>query len=223
MRAKLMLAACLAALTVPVASAEDMNWTGFYAGIHGDNLSVATDYETPATPAQSLEGAMLGIQAGYNWQHNNLVFGVEGDLSWGELDDFIRDGNFLTEDGKMNSAGSLRARLGLSVDNWLPYLTGGWAWNELEQGSTCPVGAPFGVCAFTGAFDVRSTESFSGWVFGAGVEVAVAPHWSLKTEYLAGDYGSASYTGTVPGFGTVTTSVQQDIDYRAQVGVNYRF
>jgi outer membrane immunogenic protein len=39
-----------------------------------------------------------------------------------------------------------------------------------------------------------SSATKAGWTAGAGVEVAVAPHWSAKVEYLFVDLGNGSCT-----------------------------
>lgn len=209
------------------AQADGMNsgWHGFYVGAHGSYLDTDTSYINPATPEQSYSGAMLGLQAGFNIDVGpRWILGLEADMSWGNLEEFIRDGNFLTEDGTIDTSGTLRARLGyLVAPDVLLYATGGLAWNDLEQGLTCPAAAAFGICAVTGAFDVRSTETYMGWVAGAGIEFQIAPKWSLKGEVMAGDYGSADYTATVPVFGTSTTPVDQSLNVLVQFGVNYHF
>jgi outer membrane immunogenic protein len=228
MKKSLIAAAALAAsftliATTARADGADGGWHGFYVGLHGSYLESDTTYATPATPQQSLDGALLGFQAGVNFHLSpNWVFGIEGDLSFGEINDFIRDGNFLTEDGSIDMAGTLRARLGYAVSpGALIYATGGLAWDSLEQGSTCPAAAPFGVCALTGAFDARSTETYMGWVAGGGIEYKIAPKWSLKTEVMAGDFGSQDYTATIPVFGTVTAPVEHDLNLLVQFGVNF--
>jgi outer membrane immunogenic protein len=229
MRKTLLVSAAMAASMSLASTAQAdgamSGWHGFYVGAHGSYLDTDTDYANPATPEQSFSGAMLGIQAGFNFDIGpNWILGLEADISWGNLDEFIRDGNFLTEDGQIDTSGTLRARLGyLASPDVLLYATGGLAWNELEQGLTCPAAAAFGICAVTGAFDVRSSETFMGWVVGGGVEFQIAPKWSLKAEAMAGDYGSADYTATVPVFGTSTTAVGQNLNVLVQFGVNYHF
>jgi len=200
-------------------------WHGFYVGAHGSYLETDTSYIDPLTPEQLFSGAMLGVQAGFNIDIGpKWILGLEADISWGNLNEFIRDGNFLTEDGRIDTSGTLRARLGYLVSpDVLLYATGGLAWNELEQGITCPPAAPAGICAVTGAFDARSSETFMGWVVGGGIEFQIAPKWSLKAEAMAGDYGSADYTATVPVFGTSTTPVEQNLNVLVQFGVNYHF
>jgi outer membrane immunogenic protein len=225
MRKTLTAAAALAAgiALASAAQAGDSMWNGFYVGVHGSYLDAETDYATPATPDQSLSGALLGIQAGYNFHlSQGWMFGIEADIGFGEIDDFIRDGNFLTEDGHIDRAGTLRARIGYAFSpDMLGYVTGGLAFDELEQGSTCPAAAPFGICSVTGAYDVRSTETFMGWAAGVGLEFAIGPHWSMKGEVMTGDFGTEDYTGTVPVVGTVTTPVSQDLNVLVQFGVNY--
>ena len=205
------------------AQTYDVKWQGFYIGGHGAYLSATTDYVNPSTPSQTLEGAMLGLQAGYNWQMGRVVLGVEADVSFGNVNDFIRDGNFLTEDGEIRAFGSVRARLGYSFGNILPYVTGGLMWARLEQGITCPTGAPAAFCQAAGPFDARSTETLLGWTAGAGVEYAINRNWSLKGEVLFGKFDDKDYTGNAGNFGTQTTPVELDLNYTAKIGVNYRF
>lgn len=219
------IAASLSLAATAQADGTNSGWHGFYVGAHGSYLDTDTAYINPATPEQSYSGAMLGVQAGFNIDVGpRWILGLEADISWGNLEEFIRDGNFLTEDGTIDTSGTLRARLGyLVAPDVLLYATGGLAWNDLEQGLTCPAAAAFGICAVTGAFDVRSTETYMGWVAGAGIEFQIAPKWSLKGEVMAGDYGSADYTATVPVFGTSTTPVDQSLNVLVQFGVNYHF
>lgn len=218
-------------------SAAATNWQGFYIGAQGDYLGGRTKYPaSPDTPQQSYSGALGGIQAGYNWQSGPVVFGLEADLAFGSVDDLVHDGTFLTESGKLSSLGSVRARLGYSFGNLLLYGTGGPAWARLEQGTSCPSGATFGVCAVTGPFNVSVKETLSGWLFGGGAEYAFDSHWSLKGEILFSSFNTKTYTSTVqngfsllmgravPG-GSITASVpvDLDLDYVAKVGINYRF
>jgi opacity protein-like surface antigen len=58
-------------------------------------------------------GILGGLHLGYNWQHQNIVLGAEGDISLnGGLDNYLA---------------SLRARLGIASDDMLFYITGGLA------------------------------------------------------------------------------------------------
>jgi outer membrane immunogenic protein len=207
------------------ASAQNLekNWQGFYVGGHGAYLSSDTAYANPTTPTQSLDGALLGLQAGYNWQLGNVVLGAEADVSFGNIKDAVRDGNFLSYNGKIDTMGTVRGRLGYSFGAVMPYLTAGYAWANVEQGSSCPAAAPFGLCAGTGPFTVGSNETMKGWAYGGGVEWAIARQWSLKAELLFIDFDTAHYTANIPNVGTVTAPADLDVNYVAKVGVNYRF
>lgn len=206
--------------------AED--WTGLYLGVHGGSLRAQTDYLNPTTPSQNLDGAVFGGQVGYNLQSGNVVYGIEADASFGSLDDDVKDGNFLRYNGDLEAFGTIRGRIGYAVGEFLPYITAGVAWANLEQGSSCPVGAAFGVCVgFPGGFDVKGTETFWGWTVGGGVEWAFAKSWSFKAEALFSEFDDEEiYTATLPsalGPVTVNAPAALDVDSRLTVGINYRF
>jgi hypothetical protein len=107
------------------------NWSGLYIGASGSYLSAETEYTNPATPRQEFSGAMLGAQLGYNFQFNQIVVGAEVDWSRGNLDAFIRDGNYLTYSGNVDMYASLRLRAGVAIGNFLPFVTIGRAWTRL--------------------------------------------------------------------------------------------
>jgi outer membrane immunogenic protein len=200
------------------------DWTGFYIGAHGGSLTSETDYLNPTTPAQDLDGAVFGGQVGYNFQTGNVVFGVETDVSFGSIDDSVKDGNFLGFNGDLEAFGTIRGRLGYAFGDFLPYVTAGVAWARLEQGSTCPVAAAFGACVFFPmGFDVKSTETLWGWTAGGGVEWAIDKSWSLKAEALFGDLDGEVYTATLPVVGPTSAPADLDFDSRLTVGVNYHF
>lgn len=107
------------------ASAQAPRWTGFYIGAHGLYLESETSYANPTTPHQYFRGPMAGAQIGYNYQFQQFVIGAEADISFGGLDDAVRDGNFLTFNGKVESMGTLRARFGYDFNGFMPYVTAG--------------------------------------------------------------------------------------------------
>src|ERR1700761_6175298 len=64
-------------------------WTGFYIGTHGGygwgTKTFLDNFPTPdlALDAQpSTHGGFAGLQAGYDYQFNWLLVGVQGDFSW---------------------------------------------------------------------------------------------------------------------------------------------
>src|SRR5690349_16533508 len=133
MRSVLFTAAC-AAVLAGAASAADLprpsyyspspiippsfyGWTGPYLG---GNLGYewGTTGNNPTRPS-GFEG---GLQAGYNWQTGQFVFGGEADFQLSGANDTVAPWKFSNP-----WFGTLRARGGVAVDNFLIYGTLGFA------------------------------------------------------------------------------------------------
>src|ERR1041385_8473928 len=59
------------------------NWTGFYIGINGGGAwgnSEWTNAALGSTGSFDISGGLVGGTIGYNWQVNQFVFGLEGDI-----------------------------------------------------------------------------------------------------------------------------------------------
>jgi opacity protein-like surface antigen len=199
----------LAADVAPVAAAPVFAaplWTGFYMGAHVgggqskkkfiDNFPVF-DGELDAKP--KLDGVLGGLQAGYNYQWNWLVVGVEGDFSWAGVRD-SRFNCFLFGDqvcsAEVEWFGTATGRVGAAVGPWLIYGKGGAAWarDRYTDLATCSGSQPVfraGIPADCGDTYV-GMQTRNGWVLGAGVEYRIAPNWSLKAEYNHMDFGKKS-------------------------------
>lgn len=214
---------CHPATAEPRQQPAPVNWTGFYFGAQGGYLKAHTNYANPATPTQDFKGGLWGGQVGYNYQIKQLVLGVEGDGAWGSsLDTFIRDGNFLTENGKIDWMFTVRGRVGYAFGSFLPYGTVGRTWMRLEQGTACPAGAAFGVCAVTGAFNIQLSQTFTGWVYGGGVEYAFNKNWSVKVETLWTKLDDKIYSSNVPVVGVVSAPVGLSTSTIVRAGLNFR-
>ncbi|HEY5503627.1 MAG TPA: outer membrane beta-barrel protein, partial [Sedimentisphaerales bacterium] len=151
------------------------NWAGFYVGFNAgwgssNAAQVFTSTPTPSTPASwslSQGGTLLGGVVGYNWQAGNIVAGIEGDWAWTLINDTgsgCVNGCYTT----VNSLGTLRGRVGYSWSIFMPYLTGGFAWGNIESGQQ--------------GFVSNSWQP--GFTVGGGIEALFAPNWSVKAEYL---------------------------------------
>jgi opacity protein-like surface antigen len=81
------------------------------------------------------------------------------------------------------------------MGNVLPYVTGGAALTSLKQGEVCPepAAAPFGFCHSHGPFDLSESKTLVGGTVGAGVEVALAPGWTLQAQYLHTFFPDTTY------------------------------
>ncbi len=221
MRKTVAILAAMAAMPVAVAlsgisaaEATPYNWTGFYVGGQfggGWGTSQTTNVTaTPSEPAGSVDspidlgGALGGFYAGYNYQMNQYLFGIDGDFSWSGVDGDstdigITNGHTLSHHSYMDWLTSVTGRVGYTSNNWLLFAKGGWAWAQFHGTTNNTLGA----VNFGGG---SSSEVRDGWTVGAGLEYAVTSHVTLKVEYDYVGFATASYSSTdVSATGVVTT------------------
>lgn len=227
------------------------SWTGFYIGGHSGyswgNVSGDTAHGViPPVPPFSLvpgtsvfsigrdvdpNGALGGIQAGYNFQAGQAVFGIEADFSWtGQRDTFNFNGHTIAfgEDfsyqetfaAKLKYLGTVRGRLGYAYGDFLPYITGGVAWGRLSidmnwrEAQSIGINIPpFATATFAGS----EAHTLVGWTLGAGFEYAFAKQWSTKAEYLYVDLGDKTYFAGIQGGGSFGLQ-----DHIVRIGINFR-
>jgi len=177
----------------PVAVAPIYSWTGFYLGAMGGYAE---------------KGGLAGGTIGFNWQTGGLVLGVEADGAWSNAKPNLTGAAVagLTFDDRVNSMGTVRGRVGYAFDQVLVYGTGGYAWMD-NKVTISGIGGTF-----------SNSQVLNGWAAGAGVEVMIAPKWSVKAEYLYRRFGNQDYTFP-QGVLTVTDPSINSV----QVGVNYHF
>lgn len=212
------------------------DWSGGYVGAHaGYGWGSAHDKNNPQAVKKEIDGGLVGIQAGYNWQFdNNLVLGVEGDVSFGSVNDKWRDDNqysgYYTED-KVTALGTLRARLGYAADNFMPYVTGGLAIAKTKHVLGCDpalVRATAGSCLTdpNRVFHASKSDTSTGYALGFGGEYAVTKNWTFKAEYLYTDLGKSTVRLVDPR-DPITNPVHNrkfDTSFSTvRVGVNYKF
>jgi len=65
-------------------------------------------------------------------------------------------------------------------------------------------------------------ETRNGWTAGGGIEVAFAPGWSAKLEYLYLDFGRESTTWTLGALPSIADDARFTMNV-VRAGVNYRF
>ena len=178
-------------------------WTGFYVGINGGGGWGSSQWD--AVNSFDVSGGLIGGTVGYNWQFGQVVIGAEADIDWSGIKGtttVLCPGGCKTRNKWLATA---RGRLGLAFDRFLPYVTGGLAFGDIN--ATVPV-LPGG------------SISNAGWTVGAGLEVGLVSNVSLKAEYLYVDLGNFNCglnCGLVPGSNvSFTTSV-----FRG--GANVRF
>jgi outer membrane immunogenic protein len=160
------------------AYAAPYNWSGFYIGVVGAGGWADSTHTVGGATSGSFNqsGGAIGGTLGYNWQSGNIVFGLEGDLSWADItgsSSACAPSCFTT----IRSIDTARGRVGMAFDNWLPYITGGLAVANIDAGQS---GLGSG------------TDTRLGATVGAGVEWMFAQNWSAKAEYLYATFDSQS-------------------------------
>jgi outer membrane immunogenic protein len=146
-------------------------WEGLYIGAHGGDAA-GSDTPRNTSEAVDLSGASAGLHAGYNWQARQWVLGLEGDAAWSNLDGGRRLVGPVDAMAQYDWTASIRARLGIAVDNVLLYATGGIAFGG------------FHATVSDGAGVSRAGERLVGCVIGGGLEWKRNPNLSLRFEGL---------------------------------------
>lgn len=184
------------------------NWTGGYIGAQLGYGWADTDASATA-PAQTFgydsNGVVGGLHAGYNFQNQTFVYGVEADIDFADLDGSgLGSAGTLTHQTEVNWIGSLRARLGFAADRTLFYVTGGWAFGEVDV-------------SVTGAAAGSDSETRNGWILGGGVEQAVTNNITARLEYRYVDLGDESFSNTL-------LSESSDVTVQSlRAGVSWKF
>ncbi len=182
------------------------NWSGFYLGINGGGGWGRSTWTT--TGPFDTSGGLVGGTLGYNYQVNQVVLGVEGDIDWANINGSTNTG--CTAVGGTGCAtgdnwlSTVRGRLGYAADRFMPYITGGAAFGDIKASGP----------GLTG-----TDTTNAGWTLGGGIEFAIAGHWTAKAEYLYVDLGSVSC-------GLACGAAVQNVNWHANIGrlgLNYRF
>lgn len=192
-------------------------WTGFYVGgqlgwIQGQDKASVVGAPLAQTYRDS---AMIGgIHAGYNYQVNALVFGVQADANITGVSRTVTTiaGVAIGDSarGQERYEGALVGRLGYSFGNTMVYALGGVALANYE------------VRYVTGANVAKVDDTRVGWTVGAGLAYKFAPNWSANVEYRYADYGKENHVlpAAVVGGATVRHAYTTQ---RVTVGLSYHF
>lgn len=218
------------------ALAQDLNWTGAYAGAHvgysWGNASTTDNIKDWCTPGDTaciakyvgpfgygVGGAFGGGTAGYNYQFQGAVFGIEGDLGYMDLSGGRTSESSSPEFHQNETTsgglyGDITGRAGiLLTPQALVYGKGGFAFYDgsSEQKTTKP------------GFVSHDTGTFTGWVAGGGLEYLLTEKISLKIEYLHFGFGDqgGDQTSTSDGY-VFSNKTSLDAD-SVKVGINYHF
>jgi outer membrane immunogenic protein len=230
-------------------------WTGFYLGVNGgagrgnetfSGSQAISLGSTSFSGGLNSAGGLAGGQIGFNYEFpEHAILGLEADVDWAHLTGSTAGcatftGGLLngfpagctTTNFALNGFETLRARVGYAWnDVILLYGTGGWAWtNSSLKASTSCFGpaCPSATIPFIGG-TASVSNTFSGWVAGAGVEWGFSQSWTARVEYLHLEVENiqANYTtntstliGPIAATTSMTSTRGTDV---VRVGVNYLF
>ena len=145
------------------------DWQGAYGGVLLAVKSFQADIAGLGGTPDNIDGSgrLAGIVAGYNLRHNNVIYGLEGDVGYGQI-------RALSGQGKLEAdvMGTLRARLGYDFDGSLLFATAGAAFAGVNKTSRLIVKG--------------DTSTHLGWIVGGGLEHAFARRLTGRIEYLYG-------------------------------------
>ena len=228
---RLLIAAAALTGCAGFANAADMNgaydWSGVYIGLNAGAAFNNTEVDNSFDVTGQISSVLLldkidaaipklndkltsdetvftgGAVAGYNWQQESFVLGLEMDINYlgfGDENTTDLSSTLNTALGAPNLVaskklsfdadwyGTIRGRLGFAADNILFYGTGGLAYGHMEAEAT--VSGKNG--AESAQYSASTDDVNWGWTIGAGVEYGIE-NWSLGVEYLFVDLGSADW------------------------------
>jgi outer membrane immunogenic protein len=205
--------------------------TGYFA------LSSTTAIDSASTQNISTSRFTGSVEAGFNYQVGNVVYGLEADYQFLHLNGSKTGSSLypccaptafaITSSANTNGIFTARARYGYAYSSILAYFTGGLAVTNLNASFLFT--DTFATAVESGA--VSATKL--GWVFGGGIEKEFEslPGLSFKSELLYVAFPGVSVTSTnltafTPPIAFPTNVFVHSVDFQAliaRVGFNYRF
>ena len=198
------LAAVSVALFAAPAAQAGGHWTGAYVGAHAGTGEANYDGIFDSNQANSatnsgfaqdldLSGGVGGVQAGYNQQTGNFVYGVEADITFTDFEDLAleRDNNnsdFM--EGSVDWLATIRARAGIARDNVLVFGTAGIAFADASYSAS---NGPVGAATSSGSVDFDDI----GYVVGGGVELMGSGRMSVNLQGLYYEFDDRRDTSTL--------------------------
>jgi len=163
-------------------------WAGPYLGFETGISQTVTDVKSGGRKDDiSRVDAAFGLFGGYNWEVSRFVLGLEGGAAYLGGREKGRHPTLGTVETGAKWTVNAKARVGLPIQNVMPYLS-------------------LGVAATEHSLKANGTEKNSvsiGPVFGGGLEVAVTDAWHVRADYSvtgiiddSARYGSASVKRT---------------------------
>jgi outer membrane immunogenic protein len=169
----------------PLATPAPFSWTGLYVGGSAGFSFANVDHYYDRQNGNNDHGQVwldasaftMAGHVGYNHQLPNLVvIGIEAELGFLGLDKqriVIKDDDILRIDTGL--FGTIRGRLGYAFGRFMPYVTAGFTFVDVENAGGNPANA---------ARFLTVSEMRPGFTVGVGAEYAISNNWFARLEYL---------------------------------------
>ncbi len=184
-------------------------WTGLYLGGqigYGWGTDTLTVYPAGFGTNFTPNGVVGGGHVGFNYQINQFVAGIEGDVEGTGISRTYSPGGAVYNT-KIPVQGSIRGRLGVAFDQVLLYATGGGEFAGIDTN-------------YTGLGSFSHTQA--GWTVGGGIEYAITGNWSVRAEYRYTDFGH--FTDFTPiAFGLGSSVTHHETENAVRAGFSYKF
>lgn len=205
----------------PAMEVNTFSWEGAYVGAnagYGFGKMKATDEDGDSFSIKP-RGFVGGVQAGYNWQFDQIVAGIEADFQGSTMKKRIHEYDAdldmsASAEGKVQWFGTVRGRLGGNIaERTMLYGTAGLAYGKVKFDTSIDDGID--------VVGQSVSKTRAGWTVGGGLEHALTQNVTLKTEYLYTDLGKVTLPA-VEDFGIESSRVKTTF-HTVRVGVNYKF
>jgi outer membrane immunogenic protein len=231
--------ACAADMQVGTKASTAWNWTGLYIGANLGGVWGQSDIDPISSTPNALfapfiipppiliivpgalgtmpgntargTGFIGGMQLGYNWQINQILYGIEGDFDGSSLQSKATSMAIspvaigaqalsAAYSAETDWIATIRGRLGLIA--WDPrllfYATGGLAFAETHFTTTLAQTSSPGLIFVDTPTGASGSQQHTGWTVGVGAEWAVRSDWSISAEYRHVDLGAGTFNVGVP-------------------------
>jgi outer membrane immunogenic protein len=180
----------------PVAVTADPSWQGFYSGANGGYMMGAAKLADGSTDT-GVNGAIAGVQFGYDWQNGSTVYGLAADYDFSNAS---RD--FGSYKDSHSYVASLHGRFGqLLAPDVLVYALGGLTFSDVKDTAS----------------GLSDTQQGWGYTVGAGIEKLISHRTSVFAEYRYDYLNKVDFSGSFAGNSAICDGNE------LRVGINFRF
>jgi outer membrane immunogenic protein len=161
-------------------------WSGFYTGVTAGgafgeaDIRQLTGAAAGTADSMDMDGGLVGALFGWNYQYNNAVFGIEGDLSLSSIEGSVSGGPTIAMNADIFWLATVRARAGYAFGAFLPYVTAGYSVAQVDD-------------AQTGVLGSAADPLKQGVTVGAGVDYAITDMLAARASYDYIHYGKETF------------------------------